>query len=127
MAVFFYYSIYPLQATGLSVFAITLFICWFAKQIYLSAKKMKEKGIVIKSLPRKFINYLKSEWYQFLGSVAFVCLLLVLFGTHNEFIIPSAIIGSIFLIVFLVMRERKKQKREQEIQKSDNVPACVQS
>jgi len=112
MAVAFYYSIYPLQAIGLSVFAIALFIYWSAKQIYLLTQKISERGLSVKSLSRKSINYLKSEWYQVLGSVAFVCLLLVLFGTHNEFIIPSSIIGSISLILFLIMRERIMGKRK---------------
>ena len=112
MAVAFYYTVYPLQAIGLSVFAVALFIYWLAKQIHLLKKKASEKGLSLKSLPRKSIDYLKSEWYQFLGSVAFVCLLLVLFGTHNEFIIPSSIIGSIFLILFLIMRQRMMQKRK---------------
>jgi hypothetical protein len=107
LAIVFYYSIYPLQAIGLSVFAVAILVYWFAKRIYMLAKKIIEKGLSVKSLARKLINYLKSEWYQFLGSVAFVCLLLVLFGTHNEFIIPSSIIGSIFLILFLIMRDRK--------------------
>jgi hypothetical protein len=115
MAVVFYYSIYPLQAIGLSVFAVTLSIYWFAKQMYLLAKKMKEKGLDGKSLPRKCINYLKSEWYQALIAVAFLCLLLAVAGTHNEFIIPSSIVGSISLILFQITRQRKirKQKREQ--------------
>jgi hypothetical protein len=111
-AIVFYYSLYPLQAIGLSVFAIGLFIYWFAKQIYLLTKKIGEKRLSLKSTSLRVINYLKSEWYQFLGSVAFVCLLLVLFGTHNEFIIPSSIIGSIFLILFLIMRQRMMQKRK---------------
>jgi hypothetical protein len=112
MAVAFYYTIYPLQAIGLSVFAVALFIYWFAKQIYLLAKKIKERGLAVKSLPRKCIDYLKSEWYQFVGSVALVCLVLVVFGTHNEFIIPSSIIGSISLILFLIIRERIMRERK---------------
>lgn len=111
-AVVFYYSLYPLQAIGLSVFAIALFIYLFAKQIYLLTKKIGEKELSLKSISLRVINYLKSEWYQFLGSVAFVCLMFVLFGTHDEFIIPSSIIGSIFLVLFLIMRQRMMQKHK---------------
>jgi hypothetical protein len=115
LAVIFYSSMYPLQAIGLSVFAIALFIYWFAKRIYLLTQKISERGLSVKSLPRKSINYLKSKWYQVFGSVAFVCLLLVLFsGTHNDFIIPSSIIGSIFLVLFLIMRDRRIQKQKGE-------------
>jgi hypothetical protein len=112
LAVLFYYAIYPLQAIGLSIFAFTLSIYWFAKQILALKKKMKEKGVSIKSFPRKTIDYLRSEWYQFLGSIAFVCLVLVTFGTHDEFIIPSSIIGSVSLILFLILRERKLKRQK---------------
>jgi len=112
MAVVFYHSIYPLRAIGLFVFALALFAYWSAKQIYLLKKKMCEKGLSVKSLLQKSVNYLKSEWYQFLASVFFVCLMLVVLGTHDEFIVPSSIIGSVFLILFLLMRERRKQKGE---------------
>jgi hypothetical protein len=114
-AIVFYYSIYPLQAIGLSVFAVAIFVYWFTKQIYMLAKKIKKKGLSVKSLPRKLLDYLKSEWYQFLGSVAILCLLLVVAGTHNEFIIPSSIIGSISLILFLIMRNRKVQRQKSNL------------
>jgi hypothetical protein len=117
MAVVFYYTIYPLQAIGLSVFAIALFFYWFAKQIYFLTKKISEKGLTLKSISERLINYLKSEWYQFLGSVAFVCLVLVLFGTHNEFIIPSSIVGSISLVLFLILRERRIHNKKRPYRK----------
>jgi hypothetical protein len=121
MAAWFYYSIYPLQAIGLSVFASALFIYWSAKQIYLLTKKISEKGVSLKSISGRLVNYLKSEWYQFLGSVAFVCLVLVLFGTHDEFIIPSSIAGSIFLVLFLILRDRRIQKKKSEQLNQSNI------
>jgi Flp pilus assembly protein TadB len=115
MGVAFYYSINPLRAIGVSVIVIALLIYWFARQIYLLKKRMHEKGLSIKSLLQKSFNYLKSEWYQFLASVFFVCLMLVVFGTHDEFIIPSSIIGSIFLILFLVIKERRKRPKRENL------------
>ena len=111
-AIVFYYALYPLQAIGLSVFAIALFIYWFARQIYLLTKKIGEKGLSFKSLSGRIIRYLKSEWYQFIGSVAIVCLVLVVAGTHDEFIIPSSIVGSISLVLFLILRERRIHKKK---------------
>lgn len=117
IAIVFYYALYPLQAIGLSVFAVALFIYWFAKQIYLLTKRLGEKELSFKSLSERIVRYLKSEWYQFLGSVALVCLLLVVVGTHDEFIIPSSILGSISLILFLILRQRKIQKQKRECKK----------
>jgi hypothetical protein len=112
LAVVFYSAFYFLQAIGLSVFAGALFFYWFGKRVYLFTKRIREKGLSLNSISTRLTTWLKREWYGFLGSVTLVCFFLVLFGTHDEFIIPSAIIGSIFLILFLVMRERAIQNRE---------------
>lgn len=112
MASVFYYNIYPTQAIGLSVFVVALFIYWSGKQIYLFQKRIRKKELSVKSLSKKAIDYLKSEWYQFLFSIAFVCLTLVVAGTREELIIPSAIVGSIFLVLFLIMKDRKKKTEQ---------------
>jgi len=94
------------------VFVVALLIYWFAKRIYMLAKKIKDKGLSAKYLVRKSLKYLKSERYQFLGSIALVCLLLVLFGTHNEFIVSSSIVGSISLILFPYYERKENATKE---------------
>jgi hypothetical protein len=112
IAVAFYHSIYPLQATGLFVFVVALAIYWVVRQMYFLIKRIGEKGLSIKSLQERLVNYLKSEWHQVFLGVFLGCLLLTLFGTHNELTIPSSIVGSSSLILFLVLRERMMQKRK---------------
>jgi len=51
---------------------------------------------------------IKSNAYQLLFSVFLVCFLLVMFGTYEEFVIPSFVIGSVSLIGFLITREKVK-------------------
>jgi hypothetical protein len=109
LAVVFYYSAYTIQAIGLSVFAVALFLYFTAKRIYLYSKKVDKSRFSVRLLWNKSVNYLKSEWYQFLGSVFLVCLILVVAGTHEEFVIPSSVIGSVFLILFLIARDTKKK------------------
>lgn len=113
MAFYFYYSVYHLQAIGLAIFASTLFIYWVIKKVYLKINGLHNAGLSVTSefpkLLKKSFKILKSESYQFLASVSGVCLVLVVAGTHEEFIIPSSIIGSVFLILFFIARDRKKK------------------
>jgi hypothetical protein len=118
LAFAFYFSAYTTQAIGLSIFAVAVFLYWSAKQTYLFRKKVDKSEWSIRLLWKKSVNYLKSEWYQFLFSGFFLCFALAIAGTHEEFIIPSSIIGSIFLILFLVVRDRKKKTKKETSQKN---------
>ena len=110
LAVAFYYSVYQIQAIGLSIIGLTLFAYWCVKKIYFWSKKTRKAGLSFKSGIRNQWKKLKSESYQFLFSVFFLCYLLVTIGTHEEFIIPSAVVGSTFLVLFLIARDWKKKK-----------------
>lgn len=109
LAMGFYYTVYHIRAIGLLVFGFAALLYWSAKKIYLWTKKVQKVRLSAKSLWKKSFKWLKSEWYQFLFSGFFVCLLLAVAGTHEEFVIVSSIIGSIFLILFLIARDRKKK------------------
>jgi len=51
----------------------------------------------------------KAKLYQLLLSAFMLCFLLVMFGTYEEFVIPSFIVGSICLVSFLIAREKVKK------------------
>ena len=110
LAIMFYYSIYPLQAIGLALFAASLLTYWLFKGLWAVHKKISKQTKPRLPFRKRLIVYLKSEWYQFLGSIALTCLMLVVGGTHNELVIPSSIIGSFFMFAFLVMRDKRKAK-----------------
>ena len=116
LAFILYYSVFQIQAIGLLVLFSSWLLFWSGKKVYLWIKKTHELGLSSKSefsnLFKKFGRNAKKEWYQFLFSGFLVCFMLVVAGTHEEFVIPSSVIGSIFLILFLWMRERRKQKGE---------------
>jgi hypothetical protein len=114
LAIVFYYTMYGIRAIGLSVFVLALVLYWSGKRLYLFRKRWPEQRLSVRFAWNKLVNYLKSEWYQFLLSVFIACLLLVVAGTHEEFVLPSSIIGSIFLILGLVARDKKKRTTEKE-------------
>lgn len=115
MAMGFYYEIYPLQAFGLTIFGSVILFYLIVKEIYLKLREFHRQGQINKKNifngSKNGLKKLKSEAYQFLFSIAFVCLMLVVAGTKDELIIPSAIIGSLSFITFLFFRDRKKKKQ----------------
>jgi hypothetical protein len=111
LAVIFYYSAYQIQSIGLSIIGLTLVLYWSVKKVYSWSKKTHNGGLSLKSGINNQWKKLKSESYQFLLSIFGICFILVTIGTKEEFIIPSAIVGSIFLVLFLVARDWKKKKK----------------
>jgi hypothetical protein len=52
----------------------------------------------------------KSNLYQVLFSVFVVCFFLIIFGTCEELVIPSFVIGSISIVGFLIARAKVKKE-----------------
>ncbi len=114
MAVSFYYSINPLQTTGLSIFVLVILSYWLIKKVYLKVKPIHKRGLLNKSeffkLFKNGTKNLKSESYQVLASIAGFCLMLIVAGITDDFIIPLSIIGSISLVAFFIVKDRRKKK-----------------
>jgi len=102
LSILFVYSVYPTRTPYALGFLLVAVFYWLIR-----------KGIRIrKSVKFSFKNLwkrIKSNLYQLLLSAFMVCFLLVMFGTYEEFVIPSFIVGSVCLISFLVARERLKK------------------
>lgn len=98
-----YLSWYPTRAPWVLGFLPVLFVYWLVRKIVKisSQPKLNYKGLW---------KRLRSNLYQLLLAVFIVCLLLVMYGTSESFIIPSFIIGSASLIGFLIAREKMKEK-----------------
>jgi hypothetical protein len=102
-----YYSLYPLQSMGITIIMISVIAYWLLKRIILFRKDVTDRRYSRKLLLTKTKNYLISNWYGLFLSLFMVCFLIVVAGTHDEFVIPSAIIGSVFLVFYLFQRDRK--------------------
>jgi len=109
-----FYFMYPTRAPWAFVFPIASLGYWLIKRVYLRKKKLPKGWKPTKSdfvsLFKNLGKKLKANSYQFLFSGFLVCFLLVIYGTHEELVIPSSIIGSIFLIGFLIAKDKKDKK-----------------
>jgi hypothetical protein len=109
-----FYFMYPTRAPWAFVFLIASLGYWLIKRVYLWKKKLPKGWKPTKSdfvsLLKNLGKKLKANSYQFLFSGFLVCFLLVIYGTREEFVIPSSIIGSIFLIGFLIAKDKKDKK-----------------
>ena len=103
-----YYSLYPLQSIGITIIMISVIAYWLSKRIIRFRKDVVDGKYSRKLLFAKAKDYLISGWYGLFLSIFMVCFLVVVAGTHDVFVIPSAIIGSVFLVFYLFQRDKKK-------------------
>jgi len=100
------YAVYPTRTPWVLGFLPVLLAYWLIKKLKRKRRPLKHS---LKESSKDLWNRMKSNLYQFLFSVFFVCLLLIMFGTHEEFVIPSFVIGSVALIGFLIARKKLKK------------------
>ncbi len=109
LACWLFYSMYPSRAPWLLLFVLALGGYFAIKKASLGARGLiRERKSLSSELKVAIINNLrklKKTSYQFLLSAATLCYLLVIFGSTEEIVVPSAIIGSIFLVCFLLVRD----------------------
>jgi len=102
LSIAFAYSVYPTRTPYALGFLLVAFVYWLIRK---SIRIRKTFRFSFKNLWMR----VRANLYQLLLSVFMVCFLLVMFGTHEEFVLPSFIIGSICLVSFLIARERVKK------------------
>ena len=109
----FFYSIYPTRAPWVVPFLIFGIGYYIVKTCYQRISSLKENESSKRSQVKKsLINIwkkIKDTAYQYLLSVTMVCLLLVIYGNYEELVVPASIIGSIFLVLFLITKDRKNR------------------
>jgi hypothetical protein len=121
LASILFYELYPTRMPWVLLFLFLAFGYFVFKKTFLWAKSLpRERKAVKQSLSenlKRFTRRLKRDSYQFLLSGFFTCFMLVLWGIKEELVIPSAIIGSILLISFLIARDllERKDKESQSI------------
>ncbi|HUW47236.1 MAG TPA: hypothetical protein VMW36_00645, partial [Patescibacteria group bacterium] len=102
LSIVLYFSWYPTRAPWVLGFLPVLFVYWLVRKI-----------VKVRSQPK--LSYqdvwkrLRKNLYQLLLAVFIVCLLLIVYGASESFIIPSFIVGSASLIGFLMAREKIKE------------------
>jgi hypothetical protein len=102
LSVAFAYILYPTRIPWALAFFPVLFIYWFVKKLRKARKPLRLDS---KNLWKR----LKSNLYQLFLSAFTICLLLIMFGTREEFVVPSFIIGSVALVSFLEAKQRLKK------------------
>lgn len=104
-----FYSIYPTRAPWVFLFLFLALMYFIIKRIFLWARKLPRKWKPIKQSfvynAKQFLRQIKKTAYQFLYSGFIVCFMLVIWGVYEEYVFPAAIIGSIFLISFLIAHD----------------------
>lgn len=101
LSILFVYSVYPTRTPWALGFLLIVSVYWLMRRLIRIRKSFRFSfGNLWKRM--------KSNLYQLLLSTFMVCFLLVMFGTHEEFVIPSFIIGSACLVSFLIVRESEK-------------------
>ena len=105
LSILFALFVYPTRTPWALGFLLVLFAYWLIRKSIRIRKSFK---LSFKSGFKNLWKRVKGNLYQLLLSAFMVCFLLVMFGTYEEFVIPSFIIGSICLVSFLIVREKVK-------------------
>ena len=104
LSILLVYSAYPTRTPWALGFLLILIAYFVIKRLRKIQRPLK-----FNHSRRYFVNWMKSNLHQFLFSAFFVCLLMVMFATHEGHVIPSFIIGSVMLISFLIARDKIKK------------------
>lgn len=107
LLIVFFLAVYPTRAPWVLGFLPVLFAYWLIRKL---VKMKRPRKVDLGNLWRQT----KSNAYQLFLAFFQVCLLLVMFGTYEELVVPSFIVGSVFLISFLIAREKVKGSQEEK-------------
>jgi hypothetical protein len=99
LSIVFLYFVYPTRTPYAIGFLVVACTYWFIRKLIQIRKTFRFSfGNLWKRAKRNL--------YQLLLSAFIVCFILVMFGTREDLVIPSFIIGSACLLSFLIIRER---------------------
>lgn len=111
-----FYDMYPTRAPWVLPFIVLGLGYYIVKKAYRivvnSRKKLSSDEFELKkSLSNKWVEF-KATAYQYFLSLCMVCLILVIYGNYEEWVIPSSIIGAIFLVLYLIFKDRKTRNEK---------------
>ena len=106
LSIMFVYAVYPNRTPWALGFLIVLLGYLLIRKSIGIRKSFK---LNLKTNLKNLWKRAKANLYQLLLSAFLVCFFLVMFGTYEEYVIPSFIIGSICLVGFLIAREKVKK------------------
>lgn len=104
LSIVFSLAIYPTRTPWVLAFLPILFV-------YLLVRRLVRIKRPLRINRKNLWKRVRLNLHQVLMSIFMICFLLIMFGTSENFIIPSFIIGSASLIGFLIAREKIDGKK----------------
>jgi hypothetical protein len=110
LSVIFFLAIYPTRTPWVLGFLPVLFAYLVIRKLIRIRKTLRPLKVNYKNL----LERIRLNLYQILLAIFINCFLLIMYGTSENFIVPSFIVGSVSLVSFLIARDKVEGKKEEK-------------